>query len=125
MGDAVQKRIWNVRKRKQKHKHRTAVFVKQLWWWTGNQCGDEVSKALALMMLLYMLLTTLNLKCDMSALPLMKQNEEHCAKRKSNRGNKINAEAHSLSEALKRLSLLTLILEGWQQRQSNDKGTTS
>ena len=72
MGEAAQKRIWNVRKRKQKHKHRTAVL--------GNQSADEVSKALALMLLVYTLLTTLNLKCDMSALPLKKQNEEHCAK---------------------------------------------
>ena len=55
-------------------------FVKQLWWWTGNQCGNEVSKALALMLLIDMFLTTLNLKCEMSALPLMKQNEEHRAK---------------------------------------------
>ena len=56
-------------------------FVKQLWWKTGNQCGDGVSKALALMLLIYMLFTTLNLKCEMSALPLMKQNEEHSAKK--------------------------------------------
>ena len=63
-------------------------FVKQLWWWTGNQCGDEVSKALALMLLVYTLLTTLNLKCEMSALPLMKQNEEHCAKKNQIEGTR-------------------------------------
>ena len=29
------------------------------------------------MLLMHVPLTTLNLKCEMSALPLMKQNEEH------------------------------------------------
>ena len=66
MGEAAHKWIWKVGKKTTNNENKRSG--KQLWLWTGKNCGAEGAKALALMMLMNVPLTTLNLSGKVTTL---------------------------------------------------------